>query len=50
LARVLTTLDNMVQELADVADALADCLGPDSEQDGDGDLGQCQAATGGPRS
>lgn len=33
----------LVQELADVADAFVDGLGPDAEQDGDGDLGQRQA-------
>ena len=28
----------LLQELADVADALVDCLGPDAGQGGDGDL------------
>jgi hypothetical protein len=30
----------LVQELADVADALVDRLGPDSEQGGNGEQGQ----------
>src|SRR5450755_2975331 len=36
-------VSGLVQELADVADALVDCLGPDAEQGGDGDLGQGEA-------
>ena len=36
-------VSGLVQELADVADALADRLGPDAEQAGDGDLGQGEA-------
>ena len=39
----LDGVPGLVQELADVTDALVDCLGPDAEQDGDGDLGQRQA-------
>jgi hypothetical protein len=35
----LDGVPRLVQELADVADALVDGLGPDAEQDGDGDLG-----------
>jgi hypothetical protein len=33
----------LVEELADVAEALVDGLGPDAEQGRDGDLGQAQA-------
>ena len=47
---VLAWLDGvsgLVQELADVADALVDRLGPDGEQGGDGDLGQVQAVVEG---
>ena len=33
----------LVQELADVADALVDRFGPDAEEGGDGDLGQGEA-------
>jgi hypothetical protein len=40
-------VSGLVQELADVADALVDCLGPDSEQGGDGDLGQGKAVVQG---
>ena len=39
----LDGVPGLVQELADVADALVDCLGPDAEQGGDGDLGQREA-------
>jgi hypothetical protein len=35
----------LVEELADVAEALADRLGADAEQGGDGDLGQGVAVT-----
>jgi hypothetical protein len=40
-------VSGLVQELADVADALVDRLGPDSEQGGDGDLGQGKAVVQG---
>jgi hypothetical protein len=39
----LDGVSGLVQELADVADAPVDRLGPDAEQDGDGDLRQGQA-------
>src|ERR1700756_4331014 len=39
----LDCVSGMVQELADVADALVDRFGPDAEQGGDGDLRQCEA-------
>ena len=40
-------MPDLFQELAGVADALADRLGPDAEQDGDGDLGQPEAVVRG---
>ena len=39
----LDGVPGLIQELADVADALVDRLGPDAEQDSYGDLGQRQA-------
>ena len=39
----LDGVSGLVQELADVADALVDRFGPDAEQGGDGDLGQGEA-------
>ena len=39
----LDGVSGLVQELADIADALVDRLGPDAEQDGDGDLRQGEA-------
>jgi len=39
----LDGVPGLVQELADVADAPVDCLGPDGEEGGDGDLRQREA-------
>jgi hypothetical protein len=39
----LDSASGLVQELADVANALVDRLGPDAERGGDGALGQAEA-------